>query len=588
MKRLLLLLAAMAAALVLAPGASAAVGVTYVVNDPGSANDATAQSACSTPGAAGCTLPAAITDSNASTGVADTITFSGAGTAPGPFATPLPQVTDPVTIDGGGNTTVSFASAATGVLLDIEADNSLVKSIVLTGGDAGAVVANLGGSADQLNAVTVQNSPGTAIRLAGSSERADGVALSSVGTGIRVDGDTATISAPSIVNVAANGIVAAANSVNITSPEISGAGGEGISLLGSNATVAGGHIHGNGGNGVGISGQNDAVSSVTFYANGGKPIALAGGANGGVQPPANLRIGPRRADGSLPLTGTASTGTLELWSGDPSGASAPTMAATFRVAGAFTYNFPSEPAPGSVFAASLTGDGLGTSEFELVRVPDDVSSPDITFARALDTNNVRVDFTEPIDPNSVQPGDFHLTMAGADRAVSGVTVAPDGRSLTLASGGFGWKAGEAGTLDVTAAGAVTDAAGNAMLTTPHLRVAAAPGDFIAPLGGSLALAPRSMCLTHGRNCRHPGLTIRFTSTEAGKAMMVIKRGDVTLGKRLYGNIVAGTNTLKFNGRLGARKLRAGRYRLLMYVQDQVGNVTDNPPIALFSVRRVAK
>jgi hypothetical protein len=70
--------------------------------------------------------------------------------------------------------------------------------------------------------------------------------------------------------------------------------------------------------------------------------------------------------------------------------------------------------------------------------------------------------------------------------------------------------------------------------------------------------------------------------------LVVKRSDVQIGKRLYGNIVAGANTLKFNGRLGARKLRAGRYRLLMYVQDVVGNVTDQPPIQLFSVRRVSR
>jgi len=84
------------------------------------------------------------------------------------------------------------------------------------------------------------------------------------------------------------------------------------------------------------------------------------------------------------------------------------------------------------------------------------------------------------------------------------------------------------------------------------------------------------------------MTIKFASTEGGKAMLVVNRGNNQIGKRLYGNIVAGTNTLKFNGRLGARKLRAGRYRLLMYVQDVVGNVTDQPPIQLFSVRRVTK
>jgi len=84
------------------------------------------------------------------------------------------------------------------------------------------------------------------------------------------------------------------------------------------------------------------------------------------------------------------------------------------------------------------------------------------------------------------------------------------------------------------------------------------------------------------------MVIKFVTSEAGKARLLIKRSDKTVGSRLYGNIVAGANTLKFNGRLGARKLRAGRYRLLIYVQDQVGNVTDQPPIVLFSVRRVTR
>jgi hypothetical protein len=121
-----------------------------------------------------------------------------------------------------------------------------------------------------------------------------------------------------------------------------------------------------------------------------------------------------------------------------------------------------------------------------------------------------------------------------------------------------------------------------------MRVFAAPGDFVAPLGAKLAISPTTICLTRGRGCRKPGMTIKFAVTEPGKATLVVKRGNVQIGKRLYGNIVAGENTLKFNGRLGARKLRAGRYRLLMYVQDVVGNVTDEPPIQLFSVRRVSK
>jgi hypothetical protein len=583
-KRLVAVLVASVAALATAPAAYAA-GVTYIVNDPGSATDAAALAACDTPGTAGCTLPAAITESNTSTGVADTITFSGTGTTPGPFSTGLPPTTDPVTIDGGGNTNVSFDPAAPGSLLALNSANTLVKAITFTGGGSGTVV-NMGASADQLNSVTVQNTAGTGIRIGGSSSRVDGSHVANAATGgISVTGASATISSPVISGSGANGIDIAGSNAVVSSPDISGSQGDGIRVTGSGASINGGQIHGNGANGFHVLGSNDLATHVVFFGNGGKPIANEPGANGGIAPPANLRIGPRRADGTLPLTGT-STGTIELWSGDPSGASAPGFLAAFSTGGDFAYNFPTEPQPGSVFAVSLTNAGQGTSEFEKVAVPQDIVSPDVTFSRALDTNNVRVDFTEPLDPASVQPTDFALNMAGADRTITGATVAPDGLSVTLASSG--WRAGEAGYLTVNGPGAVTDVAGNAMLSAPRIRVAAAPGDFISPLGGRLAVTPKTICLTHGKGCRHTGMTITFTTTEAGKATLVIKRSDVTVGKRLYGNVVAGTNTLKWNGRLGSRKLRAGRYRLLMYVQDQVGNITDQPPIVLFSVKRVSK
>lgn len=277
---------------------------------------------------------------------------------------------------------------------------------------------------------------------------------------------------------------------------------------------------------------------------------------------------------------------MEMWSGDPFGPLQPAFADVFSVpSGDFTYSFPAEPQPGQVFALTLTG-GSGTSEFATVRVPDDVASPDILRARALSTTDVRIVPTEPLDPNSVQPADFALTMAGKDRTITSATAAPDGTSVTLTSSG--WKAGEAGSVRLTGAGALTDAVGNANLVATQLRVAAAPGDFFAPIAGQLSVSPKAMCLTHGRGCRVTGLTIKFVTTEGGKASVVIQRGDKRVGTRLYGNVAAGLNKLKFNGRLGGRKLRAGRYRLLVYVQDAVGNVTDQPPIALFTVRRVSK
>jgi hypothetical protein len=577
--RIAALVAALVAALLTAP---AALADTYTVNDPGSAVDPAALNACAT-AQPGCTLPAAIQTANGTAAIADTINFTGAGTSPGPFTTPLPAVIDPVSIDGGSATTVTFDGAATGLLLDVQAANSTVKAISFTGGGTGTML-NMAGTGDRLDTVTVHDTPATAIRIAGASNRVDGSSAQRTGIGIAVIGANATITSPTILAASGRGIEVAGNGTNVTQPDISNVAGPGILVSGGSASITGGQIHSNTGDGVAITGQNDRVSHVVFYANGGKPIANGAGANGGIAPPQNLRIGPRRADGSLPLTGTAS-GSVELWSGNPSTTTPPSFLAAFSSGGDFTYSFPSEPAPGSVFAASVTG-GSGTSEFATVAVPSDVTSPMPASARALDTSNVRVDFSEPLDPSSVQPEDFKLTMAGAERQITGVSVAPDGGFVTLTSSG--WQAGEAGYVDLTSPGAVNDSSGNAMQTAPRLRVAAAPGDFLAPLGGRLSVSPRTICLTSGRGCRRTGMTIKFVTSEAGKARLVIKRSNKTVGTRLYGNIVAGLNTLKFNGRLNSRKLRAGRYRLLMYVQDKVGNITDQPPIVLFNVKRVTK
>jgi len=74
----------------------------------------------------------------------------------------------------------------------------------------------------------------------------------------------------------------------------------------------------------------------------------------------------------------------------------------------------------------------------------------IVASRALDTTQVRVDASEPLDPASVQKEDFTLTMAGVQRTIDSVSVAPDGRFVTLSSSG--WKAGEAGYVDLAGPG----------------------------------------------------------------------------------------------------------------------------------------
>jgi hypothetical protein len=118
-------------------------------------------------------------------------------------------------------------------------------------------------------------------------------------------------------------------------------------------------------------------------------------------------------------------------------------------------------------------------------------------------------------------------------------------------------------------------------------VAAAPGDFFGPVASSLAIRPRALCLTRSRRCRRTGATVRFLSNEEGRARLVVMRGNRRVGEDIA-NATTGRNTVRFNGRLRGRKLRAGSYRMLLFIEDRVGNETDEPPIQRFTVRRSAR
>ena len=50
------------------------------------------------------------------------------------------------------------------------------------------------------------------------------------------------------------------------------------------------------------------------------------------------------------------------------------------------------------------------------------------------------------------------------------------------------------------------------------------------------------------------------------------------------NATAGTNTFRFRGRIGGRKLRPGRYRLTGKATDRAGNVSSVPARSFRIVR----
>lgn len=570
MRRLLALALALAALLAV-PGAASAATFTVIFDDDDAAQvDQPDQDAgdgrCdidNDPGTEDCSLRAAIEEANALAGT-DTIQFAANVATITPLAE-LPRIAGPTIVNGGGDVTIQTPAAATAPLLGFQAGSSQLNSITLRGTGAG--------TADRLLHVTGPGFAGASVALRNARV-----------TGAQLAGSNGRLDSPVATNSGSRGIQITGGGVRVNSPSISGSGWAGVDVAGSNATVAGGSVHHNGGPGIFVAGQGNVLTQVILYANGSRPIELGTGANGGIQPPQDLRIGPRRTDGSLPLTGTTATGgNLELFGGDPFSATPPGFLATHSVpAGEFTYNFPSEPAPGAKIALTLTSGG--TSEFALVSVPDDIVSPDVAHARAVSTTEVRVVPTEAVDPASVQASDFKLLMAGQERPIATAGIAPDG-SIALTSSG--WKAGEAGYVDITAPGALADPAGNPSLVAARYRVAAAPGDFIAPIATRMRLAPKSICLTRGRGCRRAGARLTFIATEAGKVEVVVQRGNKRVGTRTH-VVKEGANTVDFDGRLRGRKLRAGRYRLLLYMTDIVGNRNPNPPITIFRVRRVTR
>lgn len=360
--------------------------------------------------------------------------------------------------------------------------------------------------------------------------------------------------------------------------QLIGGGTAGIDVSTAGMAIRRVRVSGSDGHGIDLNGNATLVTRSGLFANAGQPIAESP-----VGRPQGLRVGPRRPDGALPVTGTtAGGGVLELFRGNPTASSPISFLAGPNVgAGAFSHVLASEPAPASTISATITTGG-STSGFSAARVPFDVQSPSVIGAVAISQNEVTIQFSEPIRADSIQPDDFGLVMAGSPRPVTAIRIEPGGAQVTISSTAA-WGHGEAGFLQTGPAGAFLDAGGNASLAGFTVRVAAAPGDLIPPVGSSLNIRPSSFCITRSRRCRRTGTNVRFVGSEGGRAHIVLMRGNRRIGvdEALAG---VGRNRVRFNGRLGNRKLRPGRYRMLLYLEDEVGNMTVEPPIQLFTVR----
>jgi hypothetical protein len=193
--------------------------------------------------------------------------------------------------------------------------------------------------------------------------------------------------------------------------------------------------------------------------------------------------------------------------------------------------------------------------------------PAISSAVAVSLKDVRVYFNERVDPGSVQPSDFALSMADSDHAVTAATVAPDGLTATISSSSS-WFNGEAGSIHLTAPEAINSSAGEPSASTDPVKVGAAPGDFIPPTVSGLRLTRGSIRCWCGGSV---GIVFN-TSQDASRGFLTVYRGGRKIGVR---RILArpGRNNYHWDGRINGRLLNHGTFRLQITVVDLVGNET---------------
>ncbi len=314
--------------------------------------------------------------------------------------------------------------------------------------------------------------------------------------------------------------------------------------------------------------QQVMITQNSIYGSGTVPVTFeSSDVNGGIRPPANLRVGPRRADGTLPLSGTTGgIGGLEFFRGP--------QQLFFLGAGTgggdFSFVPTPEPTAGELIGATITDGPGNTSEYGTVRVPDDIFSPFLLGAVPATFDTIDVQPSEPIDPLTVQPTDFFVQMAGVTRPITGASVSPDGTRITLTSSKQ-WGPGEAGIIRLTQPGAIGDQAGNVSLAPAERRVGGAPGDFIAPLVTNLRLNPnRGVCFVVGPRCKRERTAIIFDSSEDGDMFITVFRGRRLLGERRYTGHPGG-NYVRFDGKIRGRRISPGRYTMYVAMEDEVGN-----------------
>lgn len=239
-----------------------------------------------------------------------------------------------------------------------------------------------------------------------------------------------------------------------------------------------------------------------------------------------IQVGPRRADNKVSVSGTAATGTVELYRADPpavTGEASGLFADGVASNGLYSYTPVTEPVAGERFAATVTADGATSTFSATAETPSDLTSPTFERAVAISNNALRLDFSEPISPGVItQPGAFALSMGGIAREVTNVGV--DGTSVYLTTLTTPWNTGDAGTVTFTGNGRVTDMPGNELLGQPVEAVYAGPGELTGPTISRLKLSHAGFCLKRTKRCtKRTKIYIYFNLNKPSRVTFTITR-----------------------------------------------------------------
>lgn len=297
------------------------------------------------------------------------------------------------------------------------------------------------------------------------------------------------------------------------------------------------------------------------------------------QPPPSIAVGPRRADNTVPITGSSgNASSVEIFRADPPAADGE-ASAFFQpagVAGGAYYYLPAPTPPaGDQFTALASGPS-GTSGYAArATTPSDLVSPQVTNAVAVSNNTVRVDFSEQIASGSVSPAGFSVGMAGAARAITAASAY--GNSVYLTSN-QPWNTGEAGNFGLTGAVRVTDLTGNEVLGGPSGTVFAGPGEITTPVISAYRASPSRFCQKKTRSCKRGNTYLLVTLNKDARVIFNVYKGVRKTRElvRFIRRLKAGRNRVKFTASVNGKALPASVLSVRATAQDVARSLS--PPV----------